>query len=126
MKKALRKKDFSYLCPLNRDDFEVVEGGHYCDSCEQKVFDVSDCSLEELMALKKQHSNLCVSFKSTIVATTLALSVASCDTPIEPPLMGVMVAPIEKNVTIPPKGMMMGKVSCDIPPKKDKEKKNDK
>ena len=79
MKKTLTKKDFSYLCPLNRDDFEVVEGGHYCESCEQKVFDVSDCSMDEIMALKKKYGKLCVSFKKIVLATTLVWSVAPCD-----------------------------------------------
>ena len=127
MKKILTKKNFSYLCPLNRDDFEVVEGGHYCETCSQKVFDVSDCSIEEIMALQKKHSNLCVSFKSTILATTLALSMASCENsnlPIDPPLMGE-ITPFETNITIPPKQMFMGKIAC--PPKnEDKEKINDK
>ena len=108
-KDILIKKDFSFICPLNRDDFEVIEGGHYCDICQEKVFDVTNCSFEEIEQLQKKHGTICVSVKTAIVTAGLALGLASCD---KKPVL----VPIEK---LPPfqtdkdkKPILMGKIVC--------------
>jgi len=108
-KDLLTKKDFSFLCPLNRDDFEVIEGGHYCDTCQEKVFDVTDCTFEEIEALQTKHGKICVSMKTAIVTAGFALGLGACDKKPAPVLMGVMPPfHIEKDK----KPLLMGKIVC--------------
>jgi len=36
----LSKEDFSFVCPMKQSEMIEVEGGFFCDKCEEKVHDV--------------------------------------------------------------------------------------
>jgi hypothetical protein len=79
---ALSKKDFSFVCPLSTDNMTVIEGGHFCDSCEKKVHDVSDFTQEAYAKLRETSANVCISFK-TVATVSLMLSLSACAKPQE-------------------------------------------
>ena len=95
----LTKEDFSFVCPLNTDDMNSIDGGYFCNKCEKKVHDVTDFSENELNSLKNKNSNLCVTVKK-VAMVSLVLGLAGC-TP--KPLTGKIVSnpDCEANVKNP-------------------------
>jgi len=99
MKKiTLTKEDFSFVCPLNIEDMNVVDGGHFCDKCEKKIHDVTNMSQEDFQTLKRNSENICVSIKK-VAAVSLVLGLSACSSP--KPLIGKVAAssPCDSNIT---------------------------
>ena len=98
---ALEKEDFSFVCPLKVDDMTSVDGGHFCGSCEKKVYDVTNFSKDEYKSLLNSQKDVCISF--TKVATlSLALTFSACSN--NKPLVGKVVPKID----------IKSNISCDI------------
>jgi len=108
---ALEKEDFSFVCPLKVDDMNSVDGGHFCGSCEKKVYDVSDFSLAQYEDLLKSQKDVCVSF-TKIATISLALSLSACSSFKSEPILGKIVCS-DKNSK-----------SCDSNNKLSKDKKS--
>ena len=78
----LNKEDFSFVCPLKQSEMTEVDGGFFCDKCEEKVHDVSRMTEGEYKKLITKTENICVSFKK-VATMSLLLSVAACASPEE-------------------------------------------
>jgi hypothetical protein len=94
-KLSLTKKDFSFVCPLDVDAMKAIDGGHFCDSCEKKVYDVSEFSTNQYQSLIENKKDICISFKK-IATVSLALSLSACSNVKATPLLGKLVV---KNPT---------------------------
>ena len=55
---------------------EATEGGRFCNKCRKEVFDLTNCSLDEVAALQKKHGTICGSIR--VVAVAASLSAAAC------------------------------------------------
>ena len=69
--------DFSFVCPLKTSNMKKVDGGHFCDKCEKKVYDVSDFTPNEFKEFQSNNSDVCISFKKVAIVS-LALSLSAC------------------------------------------------
>jgi hypothetical protein len=90
----LNKEDFSFVCPMKQEDMREVDGGFFCDKCEEKVHDVSHMSQGEYEELIETNDNVCVTFKR-VVAASFAFGLVACAEPKQPKpvLMGKIIAP---------------------------------
>lgn len=68
----LTAKHFSFKCPMNWEEMEVSSHGRFCSQCRKEVFDLTNCSLEEVAALQRKHGPICGSIRLAVVATSLA------------------------------------------------------
>ena len=129
----LTDKDFSFKCPMSWDDMEATANGKFCSKCRKEVFDLTNCSTDEVRAMQDKHGSICGSIRVAQAAVVaLSLSAAACQkaepttgTPriITPPSNNTQSATDtegEKNqTTIPPKPsapMILGEI---CPPKAD-------
>ncbi len=76
----LNDSHFSFKCPMTWEGMAPSANGRFCDSCRKEVFDLTDCSLEEVAALQKKHGPLCGSIRvaQTAAVVALSLSAAAC------------------------------------------------
>ena len=76
----LNDSHFSFKCPMTWEGMAASANGRYCDRCRKEVFDLTDCSLEEVAALQKKHGSLCGSIRvaQTAAVVALSLSAAAC------------------------------------------------
>ena len=91
---TLNKEDFSFICPMKQKDMTEVEGGFFCEKCEEKVHDMTHMSQGEYEKLVSTNENVCVTFKR-VVATSFAFGMVAYAEPKHPKriLMGKIVAP---------------------------------
>lgn len=56
------------------------ENGRFCDQCRKEVFDLTDCSLEEVAKLQRKHGPICGSIRvaQTAAVVAMSLSAAAC------------------------------------------------
>jgi hypothetical protein len=108
---SLTKEDFSFVCPMKQAEMREVEGGFFCETCEEKVHDVSHMNKHEYQTLLKSKENVCVTFKR-VVATSLAFGLVACAEPksSKPLLMG-KIAPNKGCQTKPIKPPKENKLS---------------
>jgi hypothetical protein len=75
----LTQSHFSFKCPMSWDEMAVSENGRFCCKCRKEVFDLTHCSIDEVMALQRKHGSICGSIKVAQVAAVVAsLSAAAC------------------------------------------------
>jgi hypothetical protein len=72
--KRLTEKHFSFRCPMNWDEMEVSAHGRFCNSCRKEVFDLTNCSIEEVRVLQQKHGSICGSIRLMSVAAVAAVS----------------------------------------------------
>src|SRR6478735_9578743 len=72
----LSEKHFSFKCPMNWDEMEVAGNGRHCGKCQKQVFDLTNCSIDEVIALQRKHGPICGSIKVAVAA--ISLSAAAC------------------------------------------------
>jgi len=107
----LSKEDFSFVCPMKTEDMTAIEGGYFCDKCEEKVHDVSHISKGEYEILLQSKENVCVTFKR-VVATSLAFGLVACAEPKSPkPMLMGKIAPNRACQTKPIKPQKDNKLS---------------
>jgi len=75
--KMLTENHFSFKCPMNWDEMEVSANGRFCGKCRKEVFDLSNCSIDEVIALQRRHGSICGSIKVAVAA--VSLSAAACN-----------------------------------------------
>jgi hypothetical protein len=107
--------------------------GKFCSKCRKEVFDLTNCSVDEVRALQDKHGSICGSIRvAQVAAVALSLSAAACNEarpttgtprPIAPPSNDARSASDtedEKDLTTnPPKSgapMLLGEI---CPPKAD-------
>jgi len=61
---------------MDFDAMEATESRRYCNKCRKEVFDLTNCSLDEVAALQKKHGTICGSIR--VVAVAASLSAAAC------------------------------------------------
>ena len=82
--KRLTEDHFSFKCPMRWEDMAVSANGRFCERCRKEVFDLTNCSLDEVIALQRKHGSLCGSVRVARAAVVAAsLSAAACQT-VEP------------------------------------------
>lgn len=129
----LTDKDFSFKCPMSWDEMEDSTNGKFCSKCRKEVFDLTNCSTEQVRALQDRHGMICGSIRVAQAAVVaVSLSAAACQkvepttgTPrlIAPPSNNAQSATdtedMRDQTTNPPKSgtpMILGEI---CPPKAD-------
>ena len=79
----LTDKDFSFKCPMSWDQMEKTANGRFCGKCRKEVFDLTNCSKDDVRALQDKHGSICGSVLVTKAAlVALSLSAAACHQPV--------------------------------------------
>lgn len=75
----LTENDFSFKCPMRWEDMAVSANGRFCERCRKEVFDLSNCSVDEVIALQKAHGSICGSIRVVrAAAVAVSISAAAC------------------------------------------------
>jgi hypothetical protein len=61
---------------MNWDAMKVSENGRFCEKCRKEVFDLTNCSFDEVLALQGKHGSICGSIR--VAAVAISLSAAAC------------------------------------------------
>ncbi len=72
----LTPADFSFKCPMKWDDMTSTDHGKFCGKCRKEVFDLTNCSVDEVIELQRKHGQICGSIK--VAAVAISLSAAAC------------------------------------------------
>jgi hypothetical protein len=70
---------FSFKCPMKWDEMEVSGDGRHCSKCRKHVHDLTNCTIDEVIALQRRHGPICGSIKLAVAA--VSLSAAACNEP---------------------------------------------
>ncbi len=77
----LTEQDFSFKCPMDFEQMENSGNGRHCSKCQKQVFDLTHCSIDNVIDLQRKHGPICGSIKvAQMAAVALTLSVAACRT----------------------------------------------
>jgi hypothetical protein len=93
----LSKQHFSFKCPMSWDDMEVSGSGRHCGKCQKQVFELTNCSIDEVISLQKKHGPICGSISVAVVA--ISLSAAACQSPKTENVMGKVKVPEPPQMT---------------------------
>jgi hypothetical protein len=75
----LTENHFSFKCPMNWEEMEVLGSGRHCGKCRKHVFDLTNCSIDEVIALQRKHGPICGSIRvAQVAAVAISLSAAAC------------------------------------------------
>ena len=74
--KKLTENHFSFKCPMNWDEMQVSDNSRFCGKCRKEVFDLTNCSIDEVIALQRKHGAICGSIR--LAAVAISLSTAAC------------------------------------------------
>jgi len=72
----LQPHHFSFRCPLQLSDLDKTEVGYYCSQCRKDIYDLSDCSLDEIRDLQKRKGAICGFVR--VVGVSSMMSIAAC------------------------------------------------
>jgi len=76
---GINENDFSFKCPMNWDEMESSANGRFCGRCRKEVFDLTHCSVDEVIALQRKHGSICGSIRvMRTAAVAVSLSAAAC------------------------------------------------
>ncbi len=87
----LTENHFSFKCPMNWDEMEASDNGRFCNRCRKEVYDLTNCSIDEVIALQRKHGSICASIRvAQVAAVAVSLSSAACvmEPPYPPPTIG--------------------------------------
>lgn len=66
-------------------DFNAMQSstnGVFCNKCSKEVFDLTDCSIDEVIALQRKHGKICGLIRiMPLAAAAVSLSAAACCPP---------------------------------------------
>jgi len=80
--KKITEQHFSFKCPMDFTAMRPSANGVFCDRCSREVFDLTDCSIDEVIALQRKHGRICGSIRiMPLAAAAVALSTAACSSP---------------------------------------------
>ncbi len=75
----LTDKHFSFKCPMDFSAMQASANGLFCNKCRKEVFDLTDCSIDEVIALQKKHGRICGSIRvMPLAVAAVSLSAAAC------------------------------------------------
>ena len=75
----LTDQHFSFKCPMNFNAMQPSANGVFCNKCSKEVFDLTDCTIDEVIALQRKHGRICGSIRvMPLVAVAASLSAAAC------------------------------------------------
>jgi hypothetical protein len=103
----LTENHFSFKCPMTWDEMGVTDNGRFCGKCRKEVFDLTNCSIDEVIALQRKHGPICGSIRvAQVAAVAVSLSAAACQdgtshrtTGIVPPRGAAGEAPEKREET---------------------------
>lgn len=81
---------FSFKCPMDWDEMEISENGRHCGKCRKQVHDLTNCTIDEVIALQRKHGPICGSIKLAVAA--VSLSTAACHDTKPPRMLGTPLA----------------------------------
>jgi hypothetical protein len=87
----LSNAHFSFKCPMNWDEMEVSGSGRHCGKCQKQVFELTNCSIDDVISLQKKHGAICGSISVAVVA--ISLSAAACQPSQTENVMGKVKVP---------------------------------
>ena len=77
--KKLPENHFSFKCPMSWDEMEVTGNGRFCNKCRKEVFDLTNCSIDEVIALQRNHGRICGSIRvAKVAAVVVSMTAAAC------------------------------------------------
>lgn len=114
----LTEKHFSFRCPMNWDEMPASENGRFCGKCRKEVFDLTNCSVDEVIALQRKHGAICGSVKVAVAAASLALAACQPDKPVR--TTGTPLAPGQLQKKEQP--VILGGIRLPDPAGKDKDR----
>jgi hypothetical protein len=121
----LTDKHFSFKCPMNWDSMQATDNGRFCGKCRKEVFDLTNCSLDEVRELQQKHGSICGSIRVMgAAAVAISLSTAACQKENRKPdsVRTTGELPSPSQVAMPQEPRVMGDV-CILPPLVEPEKK---
>jgi hypothetical protein len=78
----LTEKHFSFKCPMNFNAMQPSANGVFCNKCSKEVFDLTECSMDEVIALQRKHGKICGLIRiMPLAAAAVSLSAAACCPP---------------------------------------------
>jgi hypothetical protein len=104
----LTEDHFSFKCPMRWEDMAVSANGRFCEQCRKEVFDLSNCSVEEVSALQQKHGSICGSIRVVrATAVAVSLSAAACQSGDHVRTTGTPL-PTEHKSCNPPSNIVAG------------------
>ena len=79
----INSSHLSFVCPMKCSDFEQSDGEYFCNKCQKTVFDLTECSLDEVIALQRKKGSICGVVRA--IGATSLLSLSSCAGTVCPP-----------------------------------------
>jgi hypothetical protein len=90
----LTENHFSFKCPMRWEDMAISANGRFCEQCRKEVYDLSNCTVDEVIALQKQHGSICGSIRVVrAAAVAVTLSAAACEDGSKSRTGGVIAPP---------------------------------
>lgn len=78
----LTENHFSFKCPMNWEAMDASANGRFCSKCRKEVFDLTNCTIDEVIALQREHGPICGSIRVAQVAVVaVSMSAAACQPP---------------------------------------------
>lgn len=75
----IREGHFTFKCPMDFNAMQPSANGVFCSKCSKEVFDLTDCTIDEVIALQKKHGRICGSIRVfPLAAAAVSLSAAAC------------------------------------------------
>ena len=68
---------------MKRSDFQQSGNEYFCDTCQKQVFDLTECTLEDVITLQRERGTICGIVR--VIGAASLLSFSSC--------AGTMAAP---------------------------------
>jgi len=73
----LKPEHFSYKCPLQLSDLNKTDDGHFCAKCSKDIYDLSDCSIDEIIELQRRKGSICGFVRAIGVTSMVGLAACS-------------------------------------------------
>ena len=71
----ISEKNLSFVCPMKWDEMAESNNGRFCEQCRREVFDLTDCTIEEVIALQRKHGSICGAVRASAVVATAAAAI---------------------------------------------------
>jgi hypothetical protein len=97
----INESHFSFKCPMSWNDMEATDLGRFCGKCKKEVFDLTNCSINEIRDLEQKNGPICGTIRMAQVATVaISLAAAACEEKKEngpPPVVGIVCMTDEQH-----------------------------
>ena len=86
----------SYKCLLKWSDLKHSEDGSFCNKCQREIYDLTDCSIEDIAQLQREKGAICGLVPVIAASALLALASCSPKDSSEPEVLG-KICPVEQD-----------------------------